>query len=297
MKQHIWDTRTLCSWFQAFLQMLNLPTSAMGDLLLTLSRMLRTRAHASSSACSFRSSALSWFPSADSTSFKILSCHSNRSTCFSRQTSCSPDVRLPANGPKSEFDIQTCTYSKSTVTVMILLNPRICRTYSVTYFRVTVQNFQNRLNQDVSSSLNCVFSGRSFTCSLGLKGLKEVGNNNKHEIATWGEDVSGKCDKTEMCKLWWLLEGVDWLTHDHYAPLQNVFTGCQADAEDIQSDNQNWDSERYSLQTYPVWRRTDLKQRVDLVLLSCSLTEAQRSELWDQRGSRTQEETHSWMWT
>lgn len=97
--------QTACSWFQSFLQMLNLLTSVMGDLLLTLSRMLRTRAHTSSSACSFRSSALSWFPSADSTSFKILSCHSNRSTCFSRQTSSSPDVRLPANRPKSEWNV------------------------------------------------------------------------------------------------------------------------------------------------------------------------------------------------
>lgn len=63
---------------------------------LTLSRMLRTRAHTSSSAWCFSSSALSGFPLDESTSFNVLSCHSKRSSCFSRYTSCSPDVRLPA---------------------------------------------------------------------------------------------------------------------------------------------------------------------------------------------------------
>ncbi len=52
--------------------------------LLTLSRMLRTSVHTSSLEWCFRSSALSRFPLADSTSFKVLSCHSKRSSCFSR---------------------------------------------------------------------------------------------------------------------------------------------------------------------------------------------------------------------
>lgn len=65
------------------------------DQLLTLSRMLRTRTHTSSSAWCFSISALSGFPLAARTSFKVLSCHSKRSSCFSR---CSPDVRLAAKG-------------------------------------------------------------------------------------------------------------------------------------------------------------------------------------------------------
>ncbi len=65
------------------LRVINKVLSILHDLL-TLSRMLRTRAHTSSLAWSFSSSALSGFPLAESTSFKVLSCHSNRSSCFSR---------------------------------------------------------------------------------------------------------------------------------------------------------------------------------------------------------------------